>query len=99
MMPESEILRDLWYMAVPGQQLKRGQMLGKILLGQSLVLGRDANGDVFALRDICPHRGIPLSHGQFDGREIECCYHGWRFNCGGGCTHIPSLLPDRKSVV
>ena len=46
MMPESEILRDLWYMAVPGQQLKRGQMLGKILLGQSLVLGRDANGEV-----------------------------------------------------
>ena len=34
-MPESEILRDLWYMVVPGQQLKRGQMLGKILLGQS----------------------------------------------------------------
>ena len=96
MMPESEILRDLWYMAVPGQQLKRGQMLGKILLGQSLVLGRDANGDVFALRDICPHRGIPLSHGQFDGREIECCYHGWRFNCAGGCTHIPSLLPTQK---
>ena len=93
---ESEMLRDLWYMAIPGTELKRGQTLGKILLGQSLLLGRDANGEVFALRDICPHRGIPLSHGQFDGHEIECCYHGWRFNCAGTCTHIPSLLPTQK---
>lgn len=93
---ESEILRDMWYMAVPGQQLKRGQMLGKKLLGISMLLGRDANGAVFAMRDICPHRGIPLSHGTFDGKEIECCYHGWKFNCSGVCTHIPSLLPTQK---
>ena len=93
---ESEILRDVWYMAIPGREIKRGKMLGKMLLGQSLVLGRDANGEPFALRDICPHRGIPLSRGVFDGREIECCYHGWRFTCDGGCSHIPSLMPDQK---
>ena len=88
---ESEMLCDVWYMAVPGRAIKRGKMLGKMLLGQSLVLGRDSNGEPFALRDICPHRGIPLSRGVFDGREIECCYHGWRFTCDGGCSHIPSL--------
>ena len=93
---ESEILRDVWYMALPGRELKRGKMQGKMLLGQSIVLGRDADGKPFALRDICPHRGIPLSHGKFDGHEIECCYHGWRFQCDGGCTHIPSLLPTQK---
>ena len=93
---ESEILRDLWYMALPGQRLKRGQFLGKKLLGQSMLLGRDSSGEVFAMRDICPHRGIPLSHGTFDGKEIECCYHGWRFDCSGACTHIPSLLPTQK---
>ena len=93
---ESEILRDVWYLALPGRELRRGQILGKMLLGQSVLLGRDASGEVFAMRDICPHRGIPLSHGRFDGREIECCYHGWRFNCAGACTHIPSLLPTQK---
>jgi len=94
--PVSEILRDVWYMALPGRDLKRGQMRGKMLLGQSLVLGRDADGQPFALRDICPHRGIPLSHGRFDGCEIECCYHGWRFRSDGGCSHIPSLLENQK---
>ena len=91
-----EVLRDVWYMAVPGQDLKSGKMLGKKILGQSLLLGRTAEGSVFALRDICPHRGIPLTHGRFDGTEIECCYHGWRFDCTGTCAHIPSLLPTQK---
>lgn len=93
---ESVILRDMWYMALPGRQLKRGQIRGKQLLGKSVLLGRDAHGEVFALRDVCPHRGIPLSHGKFDGRQIECCYHGWRFDCSGTCTLIPSLLPTQK---
>ena len=38
---ESEILRDMWYMALPGQQLKRGQILGKKLLGNLKVYAGD----------------------------------------------------------
>src|SRR5437667_12161832 len=78
---------DMWYLAVPGRRLKRGRTVGMELLGRPIVLGRDRTGAVFALRDQCPHRGIPLSHGKFDGAEIECCYHGWRFDCTGSWTH------------
>jgi phenylpropionate dioxygenase-like ring-hydroxylating dioxygenase large terminal subunit len=85
-------LREIWYYAVPGDRLKPGKTLSKRLLGEPLLLGRAADGGVFALRDICPHRGIPLSAGHFDGSEIECCYHGWRFDRGGRCTAIPSLV-------
>ena len=93
---QATILRDIWYMAIPGKSLKQGKVIGKKLLGQSVLLGRDSKGVPFAMRDLCPHRGIPLSHGRFDGDEIECCFHGWRFNCQGSCTHIPSLLPTQK---
>ncbi|MBY0406159.1 MAG: Rieske 2Fe-2S domain-containing protein, partial [Rickettsiales bacterium] len=51
---------------------------------------------VFCLRDFCPHRGIPLRYGNFDGERIECCYHGWCFNTQGMCTKIPSLAPEEK---
>jgi phenylpropionate dioxygenase-like ring-hydroxylating dioxygenase large terminal subunit len=47
------------------------------------------------LRDICPHRGMPLSAGAFDGCEVECCYHGWRFDPDGRCTAIPALVPGQ----
>ena len=66
------------------------------MLGEPVLLGRDRDGAVFALRDICPHRGMPLSAGRFDGREVECCYHGWRFAADGRCTAIPSLAAGQQ---
>ncbi len=69
-------------------------MLAKTMLGEPLLLGRTRDGTPFAIRDLCPHRGMPLHHGQFDGSEIVCCYHGWKFAPDGHCTEIPSLLPD-----
>lgn len=88
----TELLRNLWYLALPARQLKRGGTQAKILLGEPILFGRDRDGAVFALRDICPHRGIPLSDGSFDGCEVTCCYHGWRFDTAGCCTEIPSLV-------
>jgi phenylpropionate dioxygenase-like ring-hydroxylating dioxygenase large terminal subunit len=88
---QSALLRNLWYLAVPGHHLSRGKHLKKLLLGEPLLLGRSNAGEVFALRDICPHRAIPLSYGTFDGTNIECAYHGWRFGIDGVCTHVPSV--------
>ena len=94
-----EWLRDLWYLALPSKQLKPGKMLAKSILGEPVLLARGDDGQAFALRDICPHRGIPLSCGRFDGREVECCYHGWRFDGTGTCTAIPSLVADQAIKV
>ena len=89
-------LRDAWYYALPGDRLKPGRMQAKTMLGEPLLLGRDSAGTAFALVDICPHRGIPLRYGRFDGCEIECCYHGWRFGISGACTLIPSLMAEQQ---
>ncbi len=67
-------------------------MTVRTLLGQRLLFGRTTEGEVFCFKDVCPHRGIPLSFGRFDGREVECCYHGWRFGADGRCTAIPALV-------
>lgn len=92
----SDSLYDVWYFALPGARLGRGEMAAKTIAGAPVLLGRDTDGKVFALRDLCPHRGIPLSYGRFDGHEVECCYHGWRFDRTGCCTAIPSLTSDQK---
>ncbi|HEU0117488.1 MAG TPA: Rieske (2Fe-2S) protein, partial [Alphaproteobacteria bacterium] len=90
-MTSQPFLRNLWYYALPSKALKRGGMQGKLLLGEPVLFCRNDAGEVFALRDICPHRGMPLSYGSFDGKEVECCYHGWKFDRAGTCTAIPSL--------
>lgn len=93
-MSETNFLYNLWYVAAHGSEVKPGDMITRTMLGQAVLIGRDRHGMVFGLRDFCPHRGIPLHHGRFDGETIECCYHGWCFNTGGQCTKIPALLPD-----
>jgi len=93
---DTPYLRGFWYLAVNGDLLKPGAMLARKLFDEPVLLARTHRGEVFALRDICPHRGIPLRHGSFDGHEIACCYHGWRFGPDGRCMAIPSLTPDQE---
>jgi phenylpropionate dioxygenase-like ring-hydroxylating dioxygenase large terminal subunit len=88
-------LRDSWYYALPSRALRPRTMRSKLMLGEPVLIGRDADGRPFALRDLCPHRGMPLTAGHFDGREVECCYHGWRFDTRGHCTAIPALVPGQ----
>lgn len=89
-------VNNMWYYAVPGNVLKHGKVIKKTMLGQPVLLGRDANGKPFALRDICPHQAVPLSAGPFDGHNVTCIFHGWKFDTQGVCTEIPSLCSDQK---
>ncbi len=96
MAQEQSFLRDIWYFALSAAQLRPGKMVTKMLLGEPILFCRQQDGSLFALRDVCPHRGIPLSCGSFDGKEVACCYHGWKFNAAGHCTHIPSLTGNEN---
>jgi phenylpropionate dioxygenase-like ring-hydroxylating dioxygenase large terminal subunit len=87
---------NMWYYAVPSHLLRHGKTLKKTMLGQPILLGRDAQGKPFALRDICPHQAVPLSAGTFDGYNVMCPFHGWKFDTEGVCTEIPSLCSDQK---
>jgi phenylpropionate dioxygenase-like ring-hydroxylating dioxygenase large terminal subunit len=90
--PSATLIYDDWYPALRSDVLRRRKLVKAILLGIPLVLGRRADGRVFAMRDSCPHRGIPLSEGWFDGLRVTCRYHGWEFEpCSGQCELIPSL--------
>ncbi len=90
------MLRNAWYYVMAAHDLKRGKTLHKTLLGEPVLIGRDADGHAFAMRDTCIHRGTLLSRGDFDGREVECPYHGWRFATDGRCTAIPSQADHQR---
>lgn len=95
--PAATLLYDDWYPALRTEKLKRGKLATAMLLDIPLVLGRRGDGRVFAMRDSCPHRGIPLSYGWFDGDRVTCRYHGWEFEpCSGQCAHIPSLTAQDR---
>ena len=90
--PPTELIFGDWYPAMRAGGLRVGKTAKALLLGVPLLLGRKKDGKIFAMRDLCPHRGIPLSAGWFDGETVTCKYHGWRFEpCSGQCVEIPSL--------
>jgi phenylpropionate dioxygenase-like ring-hydroxylating dioxygenase large terminal subunit len=98
--PDSLMLYGFWYRALPSGQVSRNRLQKTMLLETPLVIGRDRQGKAFALRDACPHRGMPLSCGQFDGQQLECSYHGWKFDAHTGqCRLIPSLTSDQELKV
>jgi phenylpropionate dioxygenase-like ring-hydroxylating dioxygenase large terminal subunit len=97
---DAGFLWDFWYPAVRSDAVRGNALVTAMLLEVPLVLGRASDGKAFAMRDSCPHRGIPLSHGRFDGKTVECSYHGWRFDaCSGQCVEIPSLTSQDKLKV
>jgi phenylpropionate dioxygenase-like ring-hydroxylating dioxygenase large terminal subunit len=68
------------------------------LLDLELVVYRTSEGFHVA-RDLCPHRGVPLSMGSIEDDELVCAYHGLRFAPDGRCTKIPAqpeLKPSSK---
>jgi phenylpropionate dioxygenase-like ring-hydroxylating dioxygenase large terminal subunit len=89
----TEFLTDSWYMAALARDVRTGALKRQMLLGEPVVVGRMRDGQAFALRDICPHRGVPLSAGRvMPENTVECPYHGWRFKADGVCSLIPSTV-------
>ncbi len=89
------MIRGFWYIAFKSSSLPQGSVKPATLLGEELIVGRAKNGIVFAYSDKCPHRGMPLRHGTFNGEKLQCCYHGWAFSAiDGACTEIPALAED-----
>jgi phenylpropionate dioxygenase-like ring-hydroxylating dioxygenase large terminal subunit len=98
--PDQESLWDFWYPALRSDEIYGKNLAKATLLEVPLVLGRTSEGKAFAMRDACPHRGIPLSYGHFDGKNLQCSYHGWEFDaCSGRCVEIPSLTSQDKLKV
>lgn len=93
---KGQYLTDLWYLASPGLTIRPGEVSGHIFLDQPILIGRTQEGMPFAFRDLCPHRGIQLSNGHFDGEAVVCPFHGWRFRPNGTCAGIPSLVEGQE---
>lgn len=85
-----------WYIFATSAEL-REHPLARTIFGLPIVLFRDKAGKASALLDRCPHRNVPLSLGMVTEGELQCAYHGWRFDGGGACTHIPSLKNESNA--
>lgn len=87
---------NYWYPATWASELKPGQVLPVVIWNSAIALYRSQDGQVYAIEDACPHKGIALHKGQVVGENLTCPYHGWEFNGDGECTNIPYYPKDQK---
>ena len=80
---------NYWYPVLAARKLKAGKATRVTFAGEPIVIVRTRTGRLFALEDRCAHRQVPLSEGVVDGEHIQCCYHGWVYDCSGRCVNIP----------
>jgi nitrite reductase (NADH) small subunit len=55
----------------------------------NIAVFRNADDEIFALEDRCPHKGGPLSQGIVHGRKVTCPLHGWNIELDSGCAVAP----------
>lgn len=85
-------MRRTWQPVANAPALPPGQVIGYTLLDTELVVARYPDGALLAADVACPHKGARLSAGCFQEGALMCPYHGWRFDGGGACLDIPSLV-------
>jgi glycine betaine catabolism B len=70
------------------KELKEGDLLKVDFLGRSVVLTMGAD-EVYAIDAVCTHEGGPLEEGTLEGYEVECPWHGSRFDVRTGEVRNP----------
>jgi vanillate O-demethylase monooxygenase subunit len=81
-------LKNAWYCAGWSSHLADKPKAIKIL-GKELLMYRRSDGSVVAVSNVCPHRFAPLDGGRIVNDQIECPYHGLRFDGSGACALNP----------
>lgn len=57
---------------------------------------RNAEDEVFALLDQCPHKRGPLSQGIVFGRHVACPLHNWSIGLADGIAVAPDVGCTRR---
>lgn len=87
---------NYWYPVGWANQLASGEIMPVAIWQLEIAIYRDFNGQLHALEDICPHKGVALHKGIVQGNHLACRYHGWAFDGTGKCVDIPYLPSQQK---
>jgi phthalate 4,5-dioxygenase len=97
--PMGQLLRRYWVPALLAEEVAepQGAPVRVTVMGERLVIWRDADGRLGALEEHCAHRGASLYFGRNESQEsrdgscgLRCVYHGWKYDIEGRCVDMPN---------
>jgi nitrite reductase (NADH) small subunit len=63
---------------VPAGSIREFQLEGKVVAVANVA------GKLFAINNVCLHRGGPLGQGELDRQIVTCPWHGWQYDVTTG---------------
>lgn len=85
-------LRGSWYVFGWSDEVAEVEVpVGRVMLGEPVLVWRTPEGDLVAMQNRCPHRHAPLAMGRVEGGVLQCMYHGMRFDPAGRCVAVPGM--------
>src|SRR5215469_15607373 len=89
--PAGDLLRRYWQPAALVDELSGNRPIKPVrLLGEDLVIFKDAQGRYGLVGRSCPHRGTDLAYGRLEHGGLRCSFHGWLFDVTGQCLETPA---------
>ena len=65
---------------IPAGTIREFQLNGKT------VAIANVDGKLYAINNVCLHRGGPLGEGELKGKIVTCPWHGWTYDVTTGKT-------------
>jgi renierapurpurin 18,18'-hydroxylase len=93
---EVGINANYWYAVSWAKDVLPAQITRVQVWEQTIALFRDRQGQIQAVENVCPHKGVAMDKGHVLGDAIVCGYHGWEFNGQGECVNIPYWNEGQK---
>jgi nitrite reductase (NADH) small subunit len=63
---------------VPAGTIREYAIEGKVIALANV------SGKLFAINNVCLHRGGPLGEGELEGQQVTCPWHGWQYDVTTG---------------
>lgn len=81
------------------EEVPPGTLLG-VELGEERICLANVDGEIYALGDNCSHQDFPLSAGTLEDDQLECAWHGARFDVTDGrALCLPAIRPVKTYEV
>jgi len=97
----------MWKTLWPASDLPAGQVRIVEADQTDILVYRTSTGRVEAIEAWCPHMRNYMPNGLaperplsdlLDAEEIQCPFHGWRFDGTGRCTGVPAAQKAPRAV-
>jgi nitrite reductase/ring-hydroxylating ferredoxin subunit len=77
--------------ATEGKNIPPSQMKEVEVNGEKICLA-NVEGKYYAIGNVCTHLGGPLAQGKLEGYEVQCPWHGSRFDIRTGKVVRPPAV-------